>query len=49
MHERQRVLVDNQEIQRREIERLTKLLNEARVEIEAFKQGLNIYEHFNRG
>ena len=38
IHGRQRVLVDENETQCREIERLTKLLNEANAEIEIFKQ-----------
>lgn len=49
VHGRQRVLADENEIQSREIEQLTKFLKEALVEIESLKQGLNIYEYSSRG
>ncbi|MDZ8030482.1 hypothetical protein [Nostoc sp. DedSLP04] len=45
IHGRQRALVDENEVQRREIDRLTKLLSKAEAELENFKQQTNSSQH----
>jgi chromosome segregation ATPase len=45
IHGRQRALVDENEVQRREIDRLTKLLSSAEAELENFKQQTNSSQH----
>lgn len=49
VHGRQRVLASENEAQRRELERRTLLLEEAKAEIEALKQSSNTYEQFDGG
>ncbi len=47
IHGRHRLLAEENEVQGREIERLTKLVNEAKAEIEAFKKNSTPKQHTN--